>query len=401
MSYPTAHRSKTAVQKHHAGSRAPVGPGDSPFGTPGAGSPEDYPGPWNSPSDADHREKRREEERRRVSDAARRARRERTRLMRGVRGVTGMTPLGRALALADLIGRIEQREDQLALALLVPGFSFLLDCGTGEPIDWWAAQGDLVACLSLQSGGLPLGTGEIGENQQIISLASRHANNRWYSVQLWQRTSEGVMPAPAIMPTVIRGPIKPKPEPWYRTRPAPRKDPKSLTGNTPERDVNGPVKNTRPDLHGSTPSVAFDGVRGQGLRLRPGHKYARPKPGDKEKKVFVRLGGTTVGAVINGLTESNDAIQAVYDAIGPVKVRRNGRIVTLKRPPKHLRPSSKVAFIYRHWRDVDAEQAVRNLVINQIEDLVIGKLSSTAQKAAKRHLDLLKRPAGFGTGPAL
>lgn len=79
---------------------------------------------------------------------------------------------------------------------------------------------------------------------------------------------------------------------------------------------------------------------------------------------------------MNTATETVDAIDAVYDAL-PEGLRKrvwrnNGR--------HNPGLKKKLKTLYQYYWAVDIKQAVDNIIYNQIEDAVLGRLSGAATK---------------------
>jgi hypothetical protein len=89
---------------------------------------------------------------------------------------------------------------------------------------------------------------------------------------------------------------------------------------------------------------------------------------------------------VNPLTEALDVVDALHDALPrQLQSRRGGA-------------SGRIRALWEHWREVDVGEAIENLIWNQVEDYVFGKLAGKpAQHAAVRG----KMPVGYGAGPAL
>lgn len=85
------------------------------------------------------------------------------------------------------------------------------------------------------------------------------------------------------------------------------------------------------------------------------------------------------------LTETKDAVDAVADAI-------KGR-------PCKGTIDKKMACIYRNRELIDWDQAIKNLVINQVEDAVIGRALGLADKSASR-IFRHGRPLRLGVQPS-
>ena len=109
------------------------------------------------------------------------------------------------------------------------------------------------------------------------------------------------------------------------------------------------------------------------------------KPPHKEVKVRTPLARFILG-VVNVLTESTDAVVAIWKAI-PAQYRSDCRTL-----------QCDLSDIYKHWDKINWAQAFANLLVNQIEDWAIGKFGSRARQAS-RDLDLHHGlPVGIQSG---
>ena len=90
------------------------------------------------------------------------------------------------------------------------------------------------------------------------------------------------------------------------------------------------------------------------------HRHARRSPGrgEKERKVKSGRGAYRVLRWALELTEFKDAVDSIYEAIPGA--------------PRVSWATFRVAYIYEHWDEVDLNQAVYNLVYNQLEDAIVG-----------------------------
>lgn len=122
--------------------------------------------------------------------------------------------------------------------------------------------------------------------------------------------------------------------------------------------------------------------RGNRVKWKPWPR--KPKPREREVKPGIggRLGHQINAAknlLVGAVTESMDAVNAVWKAVSPAGRRQafeeNGY--------KPLNVAEKAAYILGHFWQVDFEGAVVNLINNQIEDFVYGFLGQLDQKAAK------------------
>ena len=116
-----------------------------------------------------------------------------------------------------------------------------------------------------------------------------------------------------------------------------------------------------------------------------------PGPRTKERKFALTVSG--VGRLILGhVTEGIDTIQAIYDAL-PLKLRQR----LWRMNGNYMSPLDKALAIYRYINDIDPQKAVENLVYEQIEDYVYGRLGRITAEANKRR----GFPGGLELGPAL
>lgn len=100
-------------------------------------------------------------------------------------------------------------------------------------------------------------------------------------------------------------------------------------------------------------------------------RYPRPvrRPPKKDKKLRLTVQGTAVGFAFNTVTESTDIINSLHDAL-PYKYQH-------KRPD----PQGKVLAIQRHWQHMDWGLALQNLIANQVEDYIFGKIGKISARA--------------------
>lgn len=93
-----------------------------------------------------------------------------------------------------------------------------------------------------------------------------------------------------------------------------------------------------------------------------------------------------VSAIVNGVTETNDLVNALHDALPRELQAKSGRI------------GDRLRALYRHWDQVDMRKGFRNVVFNEIEDRAIGKIGVLNAKASARFGAATGRPVGFQTG---
>ena len=85
------------------------------------------------------------------------------------------------------------------------------------------------------------------------------------------------------------------------------------------------------------------------------------------------------------VTETIDVIDAFYDALP--WYRRN----------KGDNPFDKAQKVYDHFEEIDLQLAIENLIINEIVDTTLGRVSQSIKPLNRA----LGRPVGVQSGPAL
>jgi len=146
-----------------------------------------------------------------------------------------------------------------------------------------------------------------------------------------------------------------------------------------------------------TPPYFDGGLRGKPPRSiwqPPGqvpHWPEKPKPGETERKKPIPASpfGRLVKALANGITETDDAINAIFQALPDKYKFRNGhRINTIQ---------GKAAAIVQHFDKISWSQAAKNLIANHLADKYIGK-ASRALTQATRNNPYWRSPAGPQAG---
>jgi hypothetical protein len=120
----------------------------------------------------------------------------------------------------------------------------------------------------------------------------------------------------------------------------------------------------------------------------PPHVAGPPRAGTKEHKLMMVATGR-VKTVLNLVTESKDVVDAVYLALP-----------AYRRPRRLVSPQEKAALIYKHFAELDPAIAVKELIKNQAEDALfgkVGKLQGKANRAGSGKYNRLQ----IGLGPAL
>lgn len=107
------------------------------------------------------------------------------------------------------------------------------------------------------------------------------------------------------------------------------------------------------------------------------HSRRPPDRGEREKKVGAGGVLATFGRYVLQLTELNDLLEALIEAM-----------------PRELRPSDnatlydKAQAVYDHMDDIDVADAIRNLIENQIEDTIIGRGQAGARSNLSQYMQL-------------
>lgn len=123
-------------------------------------------------------------------------------------------------------------------------------------------------------------------------------------------------------------------------------------------------------------------------RLLPGvHRFRPPPRGTKERKfILYPASNSAIGLLMNAVSETDDFVTSLYYAVPP-----RFRSDHSKKAPAGLH--EKMAIVYRHFDKINVGYAINNLIDNQIEDFVYGKMGRLQAKA--------NRKLGLSTGPNL
>jgi len=225
----------------------------------------------------------------------------------------------------------------------------------------------------------------------------------------------GVIPARPIIPEIGIPPWYPH---WDPNQ-VPIGQPTPTPAPIPYRYVPGrpaaPGHDNRPNRGpGSTPRVIPD----PSMAINPGPTFVaryvpgrgrnqpdvekkrgrRTPPGPPRKRVHERKFALTVnrsnvgrvaGRIFGVGTEVIDWIDAFYDAL-PKRVKP-------KIKAKYVGWDTRAKLVWKHRDELDWNKAWENLVLNEVEDRVIGKLAKGGKVLAQK----TGRNAGFTIGPAL
>lgn len=161
-------------------------------------------------------------------------------------------------------------------------------------------------------------------------------------------------------------------------------------------------------LSRSLDSVAV--ITSPAVRSEAGAKPSAPPtshvmtPRTRERKFIANVRARSfIGKVVNFTTESLDMLTAVWEALpekyrtGQVWSRRKNKWVQVYYP----KPQEKAADLWKHWKEIDVNEAIKNIALNQLEDAAYGRLGAAQQKAARPLLEAIGKPVGLTTGPAL
>lgn len=137
----------------------------------------------------------------------------------------------------------------------------------------------------------------------------------------------------------------------------------------------------RPKPVDNWPEQLMPGIRaetsGSRWRLGAAHQYV-PDHYTAKKTKKLKIGGVAwrvFSKVMSMFTESNDAIESIWKAM-PQRDRHAGLTSTGNR-----RTDSMIRDLYNGWDRIDWDQAIANLVANEVEDRLIGETQRTLNRA--------------------
>lgn len=152
--------------------------------------------------------------------------------------------------------------------------------------------------------------------------------------------------------------------------------------------VSRPSGQANPDLWPLGEPGVLTVSPGRPSTLSPPVGRRPPGKGEKQKKVRPRYALLQGG--ISLVTEGLDVIDALYDAL-PEQLRRRKRRAGQASLPE------RIETLYDNFLDIDPEKAFTNLVVDQIEDAILGRIGQKLGKSAKRE----GRGGSVLVGPAL
>lgn len=300
----------------------------------------------------------------------------------------------------------ELYQEQNPIGFFAPGFQLVHNCNKGQPTGHME-RGPNWACLALAAGnpysfGTPPDVVErtagmmfVRWNQpQHFNSSSTHTFRPvkfQYPVQnetdaMWQHRRPGPQlypwsPPPQVHPGIDPfsppGYVEPPPQPLpWRLRPRRRpniwRDPVEQSDRGPRPARPGPA--TDPFAPGPT----IDIFPKPGTRPGSSRPPSPPRPGEKEKKLHLGIGGVT-GRIVSAVTEGADFVSALYDAL-PEKFRRRQQA---RRHGKDPKLADKARLLYENFDDISWQAAMENILYEQIEDQVFGRVGKALARARR------------------
>lgn len=273
-----------------------------------------------------------------------------------------------------------------------------------EPLDRsWASVDTIILTRQMERKADDFLTGPDYDTRFVIDTA-------------WSRTSPGVEPVfPTVPGTTVEVPRRSDTRVSIRQRKTLRlghgqgvfEDGYVERGHERRRE-NDPRRKLRERALVGRAVVTAPGTGAGVGTVPPNHTDSPPKARTRERKVrankqFVRV----IWWAANFVTESADMIGAIWDALpdyaktGMKQVHRRkvngGGTVWVKK--YHPTPQEMMQDLWDHWRAVDINEMMWNIVRNQLTDAAIGKVASKINQNAQWYYDLTKRPTGFLSGP--
>lgn len=126
-----------------------------------------------------------------------------------------------------------------------------------------------------------------------------------------------------------------------------------------------------------------------------------PDRNTKERKA--KVGISSVPHVVGAFTEGLDLLGSLWDAVPNEQKpytfwnEAKGRWVRRYNPT----PDWKARWLWNNFDKVNLEEAVKNIIENEIEDQALGRTNKRLNKGFKPWYERSGRPWGFTTGPAL
>lgn len=294
------------------------------------------------------------------------------------------------------------------------GWIFICDVGypPGEVPSYinWAGFAPGIAC---NAGAVDVPAGLFGD-----SPVWGPGNVRWFSVgqnndigtvgrmgrnQQWHRTIGDLTVAPPFVPlqpgiTIIN----PPPEVPFSPFLIPEQLPPGITVQhppaipytlLPRRPLNkwpqGPSAGygpkVGPKVGPSPPYIIIPDASGDTGPNEPGpHIRKPPEKGTKERKKALDAAGFAA-SLYGSLTEVGDWVDAINKAL-PVHLRSHGGL------------TDKIENLYENFEAIDLETAIKELILNEIQDRVVGKIGGLTKKGTRKAAEAGYYAGGRGLG---
>jgi hypothetical protein len=133
--------------------------------------------------------------------------------------------------------------------------------------------------------------------------------------------------------------------------------------------------------------AAYNGALARPLpRTLPATKSRPPRAGVKEKKGLARQIGVGVAKILDLTSESAEVVDAIYRAL-PKDVRKKW-----DRPERSADNIGqygiggadwKLQALYHNWHKVDVAKAIKNILVNELEDRIIGGAMAARNRATR------------------
>lgn len=306
-------------------------------------------------------------------------------LLRGLR----LHPAVRAALLAETAYQLWQYWNHGEPGWSIEGYEHYADCAA-LPTNWWAIGSNF--CASLQAGGVPLTT-PLGPSPPYIHLANRNNGPiyRWRTTEIWKQVGtpgDPLLPeygtgqqvgylhpvrAPNVLPDLWPPgtPLEPDPQPWRRS--ARRYDRDTYQGHSREPAVRrrGVLRLYEvPSYNLVGEIVGLSGDRSlvtSSEEPRGKHALRPPRRDERERKFQDKKDILRVALARWGMapTEWVDLIDALYAAL-PKEIRSLDR--------NHGTVYRRARAVWENLDRLDVPSAVRNVVLNEIEDRIIGRI---------------------------
>lgn len=217
------------------------------------------------------------------------------------------------------------------------------------------------------------------------------------SVAAYSATSSAVMADPMAQPIGKFMPT-PMPIPWHLL--SKRRQETSQRGYAVSQAWKGAVKTGGWTFEISATDTGTGPRTGTGsVRYKPpNHKVkTRTSRTSKEKKYVMALNrGSVLGRIVGVAGEAGDFITAIYEALDYKCKKKMG---TGSGTDGFVTMTDKATQLFLHMDCIDMDKAVKNLIANEIEDRVIGKIGKVGGKA--NAANPYGTGKGFMVGPAL